>query len=311
EHQERRLLRQCPGNQHALLLATGQAEERSCRTMGHGDFGEAPVDDVAIANTVTIEQPFVWRSAHLHQFAHGEVELPHPLLRHHRCTPGGVAGGKLPDIVAQMHDTPGLGLEHPVDGAQQRRLARAVGTDKADKFAGLQIEQHGVNEALALDLDRQVLDGELGHTASRDFQRCATSIQTKNGPPSSAVMTPTGSSIGAKAMRATTSTHTRNTAPMSTETGSTRRWSVPTSIRTTCGMTRPTKPMAPETATITPVSSESMMNRVTRRRPTSMPSVRAVSSPTSSALRARPLSDNHSVPTRRTADGSPRSDQAA
>ncbi len=70
------------------------------------------------------------------------------------------------------------------------------------------------------------------------------------------MITPTGSSMGAKAMRATTSTQTRKMAPTSTATGSARRWSVPTSMRTMWGMTRPTKPMAPETATMMPVSSE-------------------------------------------------------
>ena len=52
-----------------------------------------------------------------------------------------------------------------------------------------------------------------------------TSSHRKNGPPISAVMTPTGSSTGAMTVRDSTSQPTRNAAPKSADAGSTRRWS--------------------------------------------------------------------------------------
>ena len=59
-------------------------------------------------------------------------------------------------------------------------------------------------------------------TGARD-QAFLISSHRKNGPPMSAVMTPTGSSTGARIVRATTSQPTRNAAPKSADAGSTTR----------------------------------------------------------------------------------------
>ena len=73
------------------------------------------------------------------------------------------------------------------------------------------------------------------------------------GTPTSAVTTPAGSSCGAMAVRATASTQTRKMEPISADAGRSRRWFEPTRARAACGRTRPTKPMAPATLTITAV----------------------------------------------------------
>ena len=50
-----------------------------------------------------------------------------------------------------------------------------------------------------------------------------TNNHKKNGPPMSAVMTPTGNSMGAMTVRATTSHPIKKAAPNNAEAGSTRR----------------------------------------------------------------------------------------
>src|SRR5699024_7115979 len=82
------------------------------------------------------------------------------------------------------------------------------------------------------------------------------SNQIKNGPPDRAVTTPIGISSGASANLATTSAQIMNIAPKNRLMTNTFLWSEPTSNREICGIIKPTKPMAPLTATNTPVNKE-------------------------------------------------------
>ena len=84
----------------------------------------------------------------------------------------------------------------------------------------------------------------------------------KNGPPTSAVITPTGSSSGDMTVRAPTSHTTRKAAPKHAEAGSTTRWSEPTSKRTRCGMTMPMKPIGPANETAAPVASDALKKAI-------------------------------------------------
>ena len=61
----------------------------------------------------------------------------------------------------------------------------------------------------------------------------------KNGPPTIAVITPTGTSVGARMVRATVSQTARNAAPAKKEQGISRRWSAPSRSRSACGTIRP------------------------------------------------------------------------
>ena len=54
-----------------------------------------------------------------------------------------------------------------------------------------------------------------------------------------------GSSLPGRMTRQSTSAHTRKMAPRRAEMGMSFLWSVPKSIRTTWGMSSPTKPMSP------------------------------------------------------------------
>src|SRR5699024_7044331 len=82
------------------------------------------------------------------------------------------------------------------------------------------------------------------------------SNQIKNGPPDKAVTTPMGISSGASASLATTSAQIINKAPKNKLITSTCLCSEPTSNREICGIINQTKPIAPLTATSTPVSKE-------------------------------------------------------
>ena len=75
----------------------------------------------------------------------------------------------------------------------------------------------------------------------------------KNGPPSSAVTTPTGISVGAMMVRAKVSQMTRKAPPRKKDPGINSRWSGPTSMRRVCGTISPTKPIGPLNAVTAPV----------------------------------------------------------
>ena len=91
---------------------------------------------------------------------------------------------------------------------------------------------------------------------------CRFNSQTKKGPPSIAVMTPTGISTGAMRVRLTESHKMRKLAPKNMEHGINKRKSGPTTRRTICGTINPTNPMGPLMATTVPVIREARMNPV-------------------------------------------------
>ena len=107
-----------------------------------------------------------------------------------------------------------------------------------------------------------------------------TRSQTKNGPPSTDVITPTGISAGAMAVRAKVSQIIRKRPPNKHVAGSNRRCPPPTSRRQICGAMSPIKPMGPQTATIPPTHIDVAIKRMPLVRRTSTPRLIASSSPT-------------------------------
>ena len=86
-----------------------------------------------------------------------------------------------------------------------------------------------------------------------------TSSARKNGPPASAVTTPTGRSSGETGdaiARAAASARTRNAPPPRNDAGTSSRWSGPSTSLSACGTITPTKPTSPEAETAAPVTSE-------------------------------------------------------
>ena len=120
----------------------------------------------------------------------------------------------------------------------------------------------------------------------------ASMSSANTGPPMSAVTMPTGSSRGSNRVRAAVSAQTRKIAPASAESGSSARCRGPTSSRTACGSTSPTKPIAPLTATIAPVSSAVPRSSQRAALPTCTPSAAAAVSPNANASSVRALASS-------------------
>lgn len=75
----------------------------------------------------------------------------------------------------------------------------------------------------------------------------------KNGPPNSAVIIPTGISIGEIIVLAIVSANIINIAPSSADAGRRILWSGPINSLTIWGIIKPTNPMIPLTDTLTAV----------------------------------------------------------
>src|SRR5262245_36501549 len=123
-----------------------------------------------------------------------------------------------------------------------------------------------------------------------------TSSQRKNGPPRSAVSTPTGSSAGAMTVRAATSQIARKAPPPSRQAGARKRWSCPTQRRSMCGTISPTKPIGPATATSAPIISEETPSTRRRRRTRSTPRLAASSSPVRRRFRSQRSASSTAAP---------------
>ncbi len=181
----------------------------------------------------------------------------------------------------QGHDT-GRRTIVPGKQFQQRRFPRTVGAEKPHRTSGCRRDVEVVDYERPADPPTDAGSFECHGLAFR-LQRMTANA----GTPTSAVTTPAGSSCGAMAVRATASTQTRKMEPISADAGRSRRWFEPTRARAACGRTRPTKPMAPATLTITAVIKAVANNRVTRTRHTFTPSDDAASSPKAKASSAR------------------------
>ncbi len=142
-------------------------------------------------------------------------------------------------VRAQRDDGFDVWVDQSADARQIGDLRREliVTPDAHDLWAGADGEQdfshcwddrHNPLRCLRVQdvNERKPRDKDEPGEALRHCRR--TKSQRKNGPPVSAVITPTGSSNGAMMVRATTSHPTRNAAPRHAEAGITTRWSAPT-----------------------------------------------------------------------------------
>src|SRR5439155_392042 len=190
-------------------------------------------------------------------------------------------------------DLAALRAQHAREQPQQRRLARAVGTDDAEDLAALDGERQPRKRERPLAPTRGPRVGE-GDVAELNERRQSgrlrvRRIHTKKGAPQKAVITPTESSAGATTLRASVSAASRNAPPASAAVGTRKRLSWPTSRRNTCGTISPTKPMGPVNATTVPVSSAAATNTRRLSRSASTPSWREASSPSASRFSSRAL----------------------
>src|SRR6185295_8678863 len=160
--------------------------------------------------------------------------------------------------------------------AQERGFPGAVRTDERDELAGARDEIDPAKHLAILVARADRARDDAAHTMTR-LER--TSSARKNGAPTSPVMTPTGSSAGASAVRAPRSASTSAIAPAGMLATMSRRCVAPRRKRSACGITRPTNPMSPAIATAAPVRSAVVASTSAVVRSRSMPSAAAVSSP--------------------------------
>src|SRR5712691_5442900 len=139
-------------------------------------------------------------------------------------------------VWTQREDPFRVGVEQGADARQRLGLRRevVVGADADDLRSRADGEEHlghvwdeRHNPAGRRDLCRgrpdKVRPPEQSYGKNSEGQLRRTSSHKKNGPPSIAVTTPTGTSTGASTVRATRSQPTRNAAPNSADAGSTSR----------------------------------------------------------------------------------------
>src|SRR5207245_9221135 len=131
----------------------------------------------------------------------------------------------------------------PRERAQQRGLARTISAHQRHALAARELERHvRQDRSIYASPDRQRHCAQ-GHARLRD------SNHKNSGPPAAAVTSPTGTSRGANAVRASVSATSTSSAPISAAAGISARWRAPTTRRAACGATRPTNPTRPPTAT--------------------------------------------------------------
>src|SRR5882724_166207 len=118
-------------------------------------------------------------------------------------------------------------------------------------------------------------------------RRRSNSNQRKNGPPKSAVITPTGNSAGAITTRAPASQRARKAPPPRRQAGARAKWSCPAARRSMWGTMRPTKPIGPTMATMAPIIAEVTRRTSRRSRPRSTPRLAASSSPVRRRFRSQ------------------------
>src|SRR5262249_42934326 len=156
---------------------------------------------------------------------------------------------------------------------EQRGLSCAVRADDRRHLAALERHAHALEHRLAAECDGDVGDGECAHAVVR---RKLISRIRKNGPPSTDIATPSFSSAADGMMRTTISAARTMTAPAKALGIKVALGREPTNGRTICGVNKPTKAIAPVTATLAPAARPTPSTTRSRMRLTCTPMDRAV-----------------------------------
>src|SRR5439155_1458539 len=238
---------------------------------------ERAIDRRAVDGGGATEQRQRGGTAQGDDLPHGEREEGLEYLRDD-CDPScDLAPRERPEVAAVEADITGPLDEESRQRAQQRRLPGSVRADQAHDLARADADVAVVEHfAVAVSGDDRACR-ERGHTSIR--RRWRSRRPRKNGPPTSPVTTPTGSSAGESTVRAPMSARTSVTAPRRKLAGTSRACAAPRTGRIAWGTTRPTKPITPASATAAPVSSAVTARIAAVERSRSTPRVAAVSSP--------------------------------
>src|SRR5690606_20007968 len=256
EDEQRRFLRERDRDLRALELAAGERREVAVGELGDPGALHRPLDGLLVPAARPAQRPQVRGTAELDGLANG-----HPLghagaLGDERAQAREPAATQRGDVLPGEADPPAAGPLDAGAGAREGRLARTVRADDRDEPPGLDRREGAVEDPDAPDLHPHVL----GLQQRRGAHTVLLSSQRNSGTPIATMSGPTGSSTGARTVRASVSPASRSAAPDSAEAGTTKPWAeVPPAIRTMCGTTSPRKPSSPASAAAEAASSAAAM----------------------------------------------------
>ena len=139
QHDDRRSMNQRLGDQHPALHATRQLPHVGVGLVGEPETVEQLVDPRVVGAAVDAHAKVA--ALDLQGFAHAEKRIEHQLLRHDAQT-APRSREIADDIVAEHGDGARGGSGEAGHDADQRRLARPVGAQQSEEFAGLDVEAH-------------------------------------------------------------------------------------------------------------------------------------------------------------------------
>ena len=134
EQEQRGVLREGLRQRDPLLLAARQLRDRAAREAGHVDGRQRGVDAGAVVRPQALGPAEVGRAAEGDDLLGGEVDGQLGLLAHQGELAGALPSGPVAHRPAAQGQPPGVGNQTG-DGAQERRLSRAVGADERDPLA--------------------------------------------------------------------------------------------------------------------------------------------------------------------------------
>src|SRR5947209_6253914 len=231
---------------------------------------------------------------------HATPEIGFLVLEQHGDAPGELAARVRGQRDAVERDGSGLRGAQSGESEDEARLARAVAPEKGPESARREREVGRANELAPAR-------GE-SESCGVQHQRSLHRRKSSAGTPIAAGRTPTGSSAGAAAVRASVSARASRLPPRHAESGSSAPWRCMPESRRRWGTTRPTKPIEPPSRTAATVASVAQPKAIDCSRVTATPSERALSSPrisTSSAADCEKASAAHAASTMSATLGSP------
>ena len=164
EDQQRRLLHQGAGQQHALLFPAGEVGESLALVLSQTHPRQGLLDQSNIGLVIAIKQALVRRAAHGGDFGHGEAEVLGKLLQHHRHPLRAPARRTAPQRFAVQLNAALIGPLKAVGAAQQAGLAAAIGADQTDQLAVAHRQFNAVEQGLiAIGRPGQVADLQARH----------------------------------------------------------------------------------------------------------------------------------------------------
>ncbi|BDH58847.1 hypothetical protein MTP03_37860 [Tsukamurella sp. PLM1] len=159
EEQNARLLRDAAGHERPFALSAGQLPDLPVAVLGELDPFQGPVHRLPVRAARPPREPHPAVPPRHHDVPHRDREAPVHVLRLRHIADGAVAPGPRRRRPVD-EDPPGLRLDQPHDGLEQRRFARAVHADEAAHGAAAQGERRAVEGDRVAVAHGDVVDGD-------------------------------------------------------------------------------------------------------------------------------------------------------